>query len=185
VKKLTIVLALLSILLITSAALAAENVMLDRVDFGSDGTDADRDRDGWGRSATDETGGGYGGIGSGGCRLVWDGADDDPNATIALYTPKGAAKDLTIRHLDGLADDSFNVEVQHANGSWVDVGSYSDQYTTENWLETNFDLSGIGFGRGRDFLVRITATGPKWSGFPAWGQLCIDWIELYGDGAPR
>jgi hypothetical protein len=186
VKKVALVLGLLvALLMLASAVWAAENVMLDSIDLGSGGTEEGRELCGWGRSATDETGGNYGGIGEGGCRLVWDGEEDGPDATVLMHTHHGAAMNLKVRHLDGLADDSFDVEVLHANGSWVYVGSYSDQYSTENWVETDFDLSGIDLGRGRDLQVRFTATGDQWSGFSTWGQLCIDWIELYGNGKPR
>jgi hypothetical protein len=186
-KKVALVLGLLvALLMLASAVWAAENVMLDSVDLGSNGTEEGHDLDGWGRSATDETGGNYGGIGAWGtCRLVWDGDSDGPDATVSLHTPHGSAQNLKVHHLDGSADDSFDVYVQHANKSWVYVGSYSDQYSTENWVETDFDLSAIGFGRGRDLRVKIEATGSQWSGFPTWGQLCIDWIELYGDGTPQ
>jgi hypothetical protein len=175
-----------ALLLLGSAVWAAEGVLLDSVDFGTDGTDSGRELSGWGRSATDETGGNYGGIGSGGCRLVWDiDPDDGPDATVLLYPDRGAAKWLMLRHLDGIADDSFDVYVEHDNGTWVCVGHYEDQYNTENWVVTPFDLSTVDLGRGNDFRVKLEATGPQWSGFPTWGQLCIDWVELYGSGAPR
>ena len=48
-----------------------EDVLLDRVDLGNP-TDAGEILSGWGRSATDETGGSYGGIDPGSCRLVYD-----------------------------------------------------------------------------------------------------------------
>lgn len=189
-KKVALVLGLLvALLMLASAVWAAENVMLDSVDLGTGGTGDPGASLGWGRSATDQTGGGYGGIGSGGCRIVWDpvpNPTDGPDATVVLHTPQSSAQSLKVRHLDGLADDSFDVEVMHANGSWVYVGHYTGQLTgTEDWIVTDFDLSGINLGRGRDFQVRFTATGPQWSGFDTWGQLCIDWIELYGNGKPQ
>ena len=144
----------------------------------------------WGRSATDETGGRYGAIGLGGCRIVWDGADhsDDDggrDATVLLHPERGAAMALQLRHLDGLADDSFEVYVAHANGSRVYVGHYGDYYSTEERVVSFFDLSAIGFGRGRDFRVKLKATGNAWSGWAGWGQVCFGWIKVYGNGAPR
>lgn len=177
-----------AMVLLASAAWAAESVLLDSIDFGSAGDDAGRTLSGWGRSATDETGGGYGSVGLGGCRIVWDsglGGDGSRDAKVLLEPGKGAVKSLVIRHLDGLADDSFAIYVQRPNGSWLHVGSYADQYSSENWLETTFDLSGYGFGRGRKEIgLKLESTGEAWSGFETWGQLCIDWLEVYGSGKP-
>ena len=188
-KKLALISTLfLALVLAVSSAWAAENVLLDSVDLGTGGTEAGRIMSGWGRSATDETGGNYGGIGLGGCRLVWDVAPDTGrDATIELSSDRGAAMNLSVQHLDGLADDSFDVDVLAADGTWTSVGHYTGLTTgTEDWKTTDFDLSWVEFGRGRDPLVfRFTATGDQWTGFPTWGQLCIDWIELYGNGAPR
>jgi hypothetical protein len=174
-----------ALLLLTSVAWAAEGLMLDRIDLGTGGTEEGRTMDGWGRSATDETGGSYGSISPGTCRLVWDGAEDDPDACILLEPGKGAVKSLEVRHLDGIAVDSFDLYVEQASGDWLLVGSYADQYSAETWVETVFDLEPYGFGRGgSEIRLKIDATGDKWSGFDTYGQLCIDWIEVYGNGKP-
>lgn len=185
-KKIAIVAGvLLATLLFATTAMAADNVLLADIDFGGD--DGYAGTLGWGRSVTDETGGSYGGIGDYGCRLVWDIAPPDGtnDAYFMLPTPQGSAQSLTIRHLDGIADDSFTVEVQAASGAWIDVGSYANYYTTETWVTTPFDLSPFSFGRGTNLTFRITATGTQWSGFDTYGQLCIDKVELYGNGKPR
>lgn len=184
-KRISIITLILTALLILAVgiAYAAENVLLDKVDLGGDDDGYAIDF-GWGRSATGDTGGNYGGIAPGSCRLVWDVAPDDGPDAYVMLNGKGAANSLDVRHLDGIADDSFDIYVQHANGSWVWAGSYPDAGSTETWVITPFDLSDLDFGRGRDFVVKIDATGAQWSGFPTWGQLCIDWIEVYGNGQP-
>ena len=174
-----------TLLLLATAVWAAEGVLLDEVDFGSAGNDSDYITSGWGRSVTDETGGSYGGIGSGGCRLIWDGAEDGPDAIVVLEPAPGALKSLVIRHLDGIADDGIAVSMQKPNGMWVLVGTYVDQGSAEQWIETDLDLSGYDFGRGRGAIpVKFEATGEKWANFDTYGQVCIDWVEAWGDGKP-
>jgi len=187
-RVVTMGMVMTALLMVISVVWAAEGVLLDSIDLGSDGTEAGRTMDGWGRSATDETGGGYGGIGLGGCRLIWDSADHgdgDREATVLLHPERGAAMGLKLYHLDGLADDSFDIYVEHANGEWVYVGHYHGPARTEAWMGSFYDLSGIDFGRGKDFRVKLVATGLAWSGWSTWGQVCFDKIELYGNGAPR
>jgi len=38
--------------------------------------------------------------------------------------------------------------------------------------------------RGKDLIVRFHATDNIWSGCPTYGQVSIDWVELYGCGTP-
>ena len=185
-KKLAaiIVFSVLFLVLVTPA-LAAQDVLLDKVDFSTAGGACNVTSGSWGPTTV---GGNYGGKQADSC-LVWEsGASATNVAEYTLLTPQGAAKKLTIRHLDGIADDSFSVKVQHANGSWIPVGSYADKSSAEIWVETTFDLTGITLGRGRDIPVSITATGPAWvelGGREKWGQLAIDWMKLWGNGRPR
>ena len=181
--SIVVVLALLTIF--STVVLAADNVLLDGVDFGSAGTEGGHNLVGWGRSVTDETGGNYGGIGLGGCRLVWDGETDGPDAEFTFLLSGGSAETLIIQHLDGRTDDSFNVGVKDDSGNWVSVGIYRDTYTSpETWLTTLFFLSSLGLGPQEYLEFKIEATGPKWDEFSTWGQLCIDRAELYGTEGP-
>jgi opacity protein-like surface antigen len=180
IKKFILLLIALTFISAASAS-AAQNVLLDRVDFAT--TAGVCNLSGWGATTS---GGYYGGRQTDSCVVRPANTDDSlKSAEVLLLTPRGSAKNLTLRHLDGIADDSFKVEVQHANGEWVLAGSYTDSGSSEIWKTTNFDLSSITLGRGRDIPVRITATGAIWSGKPTWGQLAIDWIELWGNGQPR
>jgi hypothetical protein len=92
------------------------------------------------------------------CRTVWSAG----NANWASITFDDKILAVEIRHLDGIADDSFKVEV---DGSlW---GSYADVGSTETWKITAFT------GTPGNTLT-ITSTAQQWSGFGTYGQLGID-----------
>lgn len=180
IKKFILLLIVLTFVSVASAS-AAQNVLLDRVDFSTTGTTCSEPT--WGATTA---GGNYGGRQTESCVVRPANTNDSiDSAEVILLTPQGSAKKLIIRHLDGIADDSFDVKVQHANGEWVFVGSYQDDGSSERWKTAEFDLTGITLGRGRDIPVKIIATGAIWSEKPIWGQLAIDWIELWGNGQPR
>ncbi len=186
-KRLALVLAVLAtLLMLGSAVWAAENVLLDSVDIGKPGDVAGWSLVGWGPVEPATHGGNYGGIDD--TRCIWDASDDDPTATLVLHTPKGSAQTLVFSHLDGIADDSFEVYALHANGQWVMVDTYTDAPPAsdpELWFPRTVDLASPDLALGKDVTVMFKATGPKWSGFNTYGQVCFDTIELYGNGAPR
>jgi hypothetical protein len=112
--------------------------------------------------------------------MVWEiGCEEGQNnATFQLDSDGYYASTLTIRHLDGLADDSFKVEIQNADLSWTDMGSYGDKgNAAEVWTETSFDIPE---GRSGLLTFRITATDGEWAQCDTYGQLALDWAELYG-----
>jgi len=186
-KKLALALSVFAALILTvSAAWAAENVILDSVDIGDVSSEAGHDLVGWGPIEPTASGGNYGGITN--TRCIWDAGDYDPTATVVLHTPRGSAQSLIFSHLDGLADDSFNVYALHANGTWVLVDSYTDLLPTEDtetWHPRTVDLVSPDLAQGRDLTIKFEATGPSWGSFGTYGQVCFDTIELHGNGAPR
>jgi hypothetical protein len=108
---------------------------------------------------------------------MYTAGDTDPAwATVDLSAGSGmTATQLVIRALDGGSDDSFDVDV---NGSTI--FSYSDQYANETWVTHTIPISYTG-----NITVKITATaakGPYWNPF---GQVGIDYIELYGEETPE
>jgi hypothetical protein len=128
----------------------------------------------WGPFQPTTSGGSWGGIvGDPGsnddsCRTVW-GVSDAPWATVGFTT---AIDSVTIRHLDGIANDSFNVYVD--NVLW---GSYANAGDAEVWKETTF--SGVAGN-----LLRIEATGEAWALRGTYGQLGIDRLECNVVPAP-
>ncbi|KKQ46740.1 MAG: hypothetical protein US67_C0069G0005 [Candidatus Woesebacteria bacterium GW2011_GWD1_38_10] len=190
-KKLAFGIASLALILSATVALAANNQSLDYVE-----AEDLAETNGWGLAVSDITSSttAYGGILTSGdagmvTTLGYDGA-----AEYTFTWEQGAAQTLVIRHLDGFADDSFVVDAYRDPGYgqgksnndqewWVKVGEYNDQYSTEEWITSEFDLTGYGHwakGTG-EMKVKITRTGANWSGYEIWGQLAIDWMELKGN----
>lgn len=153
--------------------------------------------------APQTTGGSYGDLINGGngdgqtedysSRLVsWN---NHKYATATFYWKKGAAQYIKMRVLDGIADDSFTVEALHCNGEWRFIGEYTDEepiLDTETWYIREFSLTDedgnsiVCKGRGKKGLtIRITSTGPIWLGYYTFGQVAVDWIELYGSGSGK
>jgi hypothetical protein len=191
----------------------ASGLLLDRVDIGNTASEAGHVLQGWGPVEPTTHPGGWGGIStetpSGTLRVLWYSdlngnwdsgchEDGEPNAAavsgkwaqVTLFKwARTAAKTITIRHLDGTADDSFEVWVQNpADEQWVPVGSYTaDVDTDENWVTSSFSLDDkvAQGGPDRSYKVQIRATAAApWTWWCWWGQVGIDWIELRGDGKP-
>jgi len=112
-------------------------------------------------------------------RLLW-GDSGEPSTTdykwasVELDAETGLVDHLIIRHLDGAADDGFNVYV---DGTLVDT--YVDQYPSNTWLLTTFDISSWGF-TGL-LTIKLEATGLPWGGISTYGQVGISRIELWGE----
>ena len=183
-KKLTLVSAVLAALLLASTAYAGPPVpeMLDSINIGAgDGLDGGME---WGPVEPDYSGGSYGGIGAGGCRVVYGppAVDTTRYAYVTLDTQgKGFARHIKLRVLDGIADDSFNIYAQNPGGDWALVYHYdSDPSTTEYWVTHHIYSFPAGKGQGADVYIKIEATGAQWSGFNQYGQLAVDWIEVWG-----
>ena len=191
-KKLAILVIAVFVLamVLAPAAYAAKPVsqLLDRVDIGDPDSEDGHELDGWGPIEPDAHGGFWGGIGSetppGTCRVV--SYLDDPtlgDATLTLDTGgAGFARHIILRVLDGIADDSFNVYVKNLGGDWALVYSYDcDPDTSEYWVE--HDIYGFPAGKGQQgttIEIKIEATGDTWSGFGTYGQLAVDWVEVWG-----
>ena len=86
---------------------------------------------------------------------------------------------IRIEHLDGLANDSFDVYVLDL-WKWVKIGSYKDQFTSsEHIVTTDFNMTSsihtFGFVE-----VKITLTGKHWTDYKTYGQLAIHKIDVLG-----
>ncbi len=102
------------------------------------------------------------------CRTVW-GQNDAPFAAV-LGFPMPVVS-ATIRHLDGIANDSFMIL------EWPGSIYISNPAQNEYWLQTTYA------GPPTPILT-IVALGAPWPGFPQFGQLGIDRIEAEPIPAP-
>lgn len=197
-KKLAIlaVAALVLAMVLAPAAYAAKPVpqMLDSVDIGDITSETGHNLVGWGPIEPATHGGNWGGFGpaepyTGDCRVTWypDQVSlptaDTPEATLILDTTalgeEGFARHIKMCVLDGIADDSFNVYVKNPGGDWALVYSYTDFYTSEEWIVHDIYSFPAGKGQGTTIEIKIEATGEAWSGFGTYGQLAVDWVEVW------
>jgi hypothetical protein len=87
---------------------------------------------------------------------------------------------IRVEHLDGLANDSFDIYVLDLF-KWVKIGNYKDQFTDgkEHIVTTDFNMTNkihmFGFVE-----VKITLTGKHWSDYNKYGQLAIHKIDVLG-----
>ncbi len=110
-----------------------------------------------------------------------------------------SAKAITITHLDGLADDSFDLFVKNVKGQWVKVWGYTDPEPKEDhfdlgedsvdlepWKIDTFDISRdisgqtINLAKNNPIEVKILLTGELWKFYAEYGQLQICQVELLG-----
>lgn len=150
---------------------------------------------GWGQAEPVPTShGGYGGFGSGLdyyvapttptvdhlCRMVW--GNTEPGGTNrnlgdwAEITYSVPVESVTIRNLDGSANDSFKVEVDGV--LW---GTYAAPAAGKTYGEQWFDSVFTGTPGS---TLRITVTAGEWAYRTGWGQLGIDRVTATPIPAP-
>jgi len=119
--------------------------------------------------------GNYGGIGIGNCAMVWGHATAGDSFDYAEISYPRPIYTVTITHLNGSQDDSFDVIVD--GNLW---GSYTGVLGNEDWLTTTF--SGTTATAGSTLRIDITSDASVWR--LDWGQLGIDWVEATPIPAP-
>jgi hypothetical protein len=145
---------------------------------------------GWCISFNPEVSGHWGGEPGQGAVAAFD--NSDPRV-MSISILSSAGKAVSIRHLDGTADDSFDLFVNDVHGAWIKVGHCTDkapgsQNDTEAWLTTQSgltrDINGkrVNLAEGRTIEIQIMPTALGWWGFDTWGQLAIDEVDLLGQG---
>lgn len=154
---------LITVLIVVMALAGGQALALYQVDIGDPSSEAGYNLVGWGPIEPDTHGGGWGGIAPGNCRVIWDASDNDPSASLTLPTP---VTTVAVRHLLGIAGDSFDVDVDG-----LPVGSVSDVPSgSEVWATSAFKFPG---SPGK--TLGLTATDAKWGSFNTYGQVGIDW----------
>jgi len=186
---------------------------------------------GWGPQEPLTHAGSWGGLASGGegegtsqdraARVIWFGdydgdldcedVDPDPRSgeLVVPLPPATTPTRVLIRHLDGFADDSFEV---YGSAPCQDVevllGTYVDQSDTETWVVSELEIPacsntgpypvkgtpcfhdswrslgsgsiGGGSGGSTSYTLRFEALGAEWGGFCPFGQVAFDWIQIRG-----
>lgn len=159
--------------------------LLDKVDIGNVSSEFYHSISGWSEA---NISGGYGGcqngeectyrqvLGeSGGIQCT----EEERDAIVILHAGDNEINKLIIRHLDGISLlDSFDVYVNEQK-----VGHFNDdtQQSTEVWRDIEFDISSYNFSG--DLTIKIVATDNIWSSCGTYGQVSIDFIEIYGCGS--
>lgn len=145
------------------------------VDIGDPDSEAGHGLVGWGPVEPATSGGSYGGIDH--CRAVYAPEDGDDWASLDVDLGCcGGSKCLTMRHLDGLGNDSFDVYV-HPVGAPAEaqlIFSYpGDGLAVEVWKTSSVIFEAT----GRQTL-KFVSTDPQWSGWATYGQMCFDEITV-------
>jgi hypothetical protein len=164
----------LSMLLVTAVGANPTYVLLDSVNIGNTTSEM-------GHSLTDWTNvwSGCGWCGpDGNMRLIWgDGGDTCVStenwASFTLNAGTGVGKTLKMSHLEGAADDGFNIYVNDTL-----VATDTDTHSSNTWLTEEFDISPWGFSGL--LTIKLEATAGPWGGCSTYGQVAFDMIELHG-----
>ncbi len=150
--------------------------MLDMVDIGDPDSEATHSMAGWGPIEPATSGGSYGGIDN--CRPVYALEDRTAWATVDLdfgdniWMPKC----ITMHHLEGIGDDSFDLYIHPQGQSTEKRLVYSfpgDAQNEEIWLQTSVLVGASGMQ-----TLTFVSTAPKWSGWDTYGQMCFDIIRV-------
>jgi hypothetical protein len=165
--KTCVTICALAVLLIAAAPASA--YLAELCDLGTAGGEAGYVLSGWGTPPA-PSGGNWGGLATdfqsfdNRCRTLWGPDEATTDATITFSQNILAVE---IRHLDGIADDSFDVYVGDGT-TWNLWGSYADAGSTETWKITAFT------GTPGGNILKIVATDGAWSGIGTYGQVGID-----------
>ncbi len=151
----------------------------DFVDIGLPSSETGHNLQGWGPIEPATSGGAYGGIDH--CRAIWtsgetpipDGRFDTAYIDMNFV---GGPELVSFQHLDGPADDSFEIWM----GTTL-VYSYTDSgLSGERWYVDGFNYTPAAAGT---YTLRFEATGVQWSSWATYGQVAIAGIWI-GPGGP-
>ncbi|MEM4244920.1 MAG: hypothetical protein QW404_00400 [Candidatus Nanoarchaeia archaeon] len=120
---------------------------------------------GWGNCNTAGNYGGWDKVSP--CKVSWEpGLCDEASrdATFIVGEADKTTTKITIQHLDGIADDSFEIKDAQNNV----LCSYQDVGSTETWKTLNCDVN----LQGVQTLTMHPTQGP-WYGCGTWGQVAV------------
>jgi len=157
--------------------------IVDELNIGDLDSEIGHNLEGWSDLWT--WGGGYGGGDDGTLRLLLgpgDCCDDTLSCREAYFTmdTQGAVADkLILHHLDGSAQDDFDVYIlDYVDEFLVEhytlIGSYESQGGGENWVTTEYTF----LPRSGELKFKLVATGIIWSLCGTYGQVAFSWAKL-------
>ncbi|RKX27971.1 MAG: hypothetical protein DRP71_17855 [Verrucomicrobia bacterium] len=159
------------VFVLAGAAMAA-----DYVDIGNVPSETAHNAQGWGPIEPATNPGSWGGIADWGgtCRVIWDSSDNDPLAEVDMAFT-GLPEIVSFKHLNGPADDSFDVWIENTN-----VYSYSDSGDPgEYWHVDGFSYTPLP-GAEPKLTVAFVATGQAWPSFGTYGQVAFEGVWVAG-----
>ena len=147
------------------------------VDIGNGDSEEDHNLSGWGPIVVPTSGWGSH---DGDLRTVWGPNSQVKTASLTMNIPEdpegfNLGSTLTIRHLDGTANDAFDVYI---NDQYV--YSHVDIHNNETWVVTVLDVSEYVVSEG-DYEIEFRVTADAWAYQYAYGQVAVDWISLVAD----
>jgi len=150
--------------------------LLDMVDLGDPVSEAGHGLSGWGPIEPATSGGNYGGIDN--CRPAWAAEDDNDHASLDLDFGDDPlmSKCLTLRHLEGLGLDAFDLYIHPRSRPAQQRLLFSypgDDQTDELWLETSLQVHACGLQ-----TLTMVSTASQWSGWSTYGQMCFDIVRV-------
>ncbi|MCK9995664.1 MAG: hypothetical protein KAH56_05200 [Candidatus Krumholzibacteria bacterium] len=150
---------------------------VDSVDIGLVSSETGHNLVSWGPVEPSTHGGSFGGIDH--CRAIWTNFDTPIPASNDAYIDMsfaGGPELVSFKHLDGPADDSFEVWMGgNVVFTYLDIG-----LSGERWYVSGFNYTPPSAGV---YTVRFEATGQAWSSWGTYGQVCIAGIWV-GPGGP-
>jgi hypothetical protein len=153
------------------------------VDIGKLTSEAGHNLVGWGPIEPATSGGNYGGIDD--CRAIYAPEDNDVSASLELDFGYCSCECmvLSMRHLDGIAKDAFEVYIYPVGSARPDTAYYvyaGNDNTSEIWYETRIQVTVT----GRQ-VVEFVSTEDPWYGWGTYGQVCFDLIKVEcGEACP-
>jgi hypothetical protein len=175
------------VLLVASVAVAQTNRIRDLAAESTTGTlinrcelPGDTSASGWDLTPTL---GGWGGLDESQFAVVWEPFfNDTPSSRMASCVIPGTtgkkATKIIVQALKGLANDDYCVFASVGAGDLL-IGCIDETSNTEVWGPDTFNLPVGAFADGQTITVTIQATGNAWPSFATWGQLAVDWIEVW------
>lgn len=166
------------------ALMAGVAMASDHVDIGNPAAEAGYNLVSWGPPEPGTSGGTWGGIADwpGTCRVIWSPQDQSPGGSGSISAEvdmffSGSPEIISFKHLDGFADESFDVFIEGAL-----IWSYTDNgISEEKWYVNGFTHNPGPAGLYTVAFVARGDMGPDWDNV---GQVAFSGVWISGGPVP-